>query len=129
MNRVGVRRKRQFLQRRTPPYGLRHLLQRGEPPQRSGLPQRTGLGTRTKKIVRAADSIGANIAEERGRHNFQDNRRFIKIARGSLNETIYWLRLAYARNLLTVEQTNRFKPIVDELSPKLNAYLYSIGHK
>ncbi len=35
-----------------------------------------------KQIIRAADSIGANIAEGTGRHNFQDNRRFVKIARG-----------------------------------------------
>ncbi len=34
--------------------------------------------TMGKQIVRAADSIGANIAEGRGRHNFQDNRRFVK---------------------------------------------------
>ena len=81
-----------------------------------------------KQIVRSADSIGANIAEGTGRHNFQDNRRFVKIARGSLNETIHWLRRAYTRNLLTKEQVNKLKPIIDELSPKLNAYLKSIGN-
>ncbi|QSJ19849.1 four helix bundle protein [Nostoc sp. UHCC 0702] len=81
-----------------------------------------------KQIVRAADSIGANIAEGRGRYNFQDNKRFVKIARGSMNETIHWMRLAYSRNLLTNEQVNILKPIIDELSPKLNAYLNSIGN-
>jgi four helix bundle protein len=40
-----------------------------------------------RQIVRCADSIGANIAEGTGRYNFQDNRRFVKTARGSLNET------------------------------------------
>jgi four helix bundle protein len=40
-----------------------------------------------KQIVRSADSIGANIAEGTGRGSFQDNRRFIKMGRGSLNET------------------------------------------
>jgi len=52
--------------------------------------------TMGKQIVRAADSICVNIAERRGRHNFKDNQRFVKIARASLYETISWLRLAYA---------------------------------
>jgi four helix bundle protein len=82
-----------------------------------------------KQIVRSADSICANIAEGRGRYNDQDNRRFVKIARGSLYETISWLRLAYARQLLTNEQASRLKPILDELLPKLNAYLKTIGNR
>jgi four helix bundle protein len=81
-----------------------------------------------KQIVRSVDSIGANIAEGSGRYNFQDNRRFIRVARGSLNETRYWLRRAYTRHLLTPEQVDKLRPIIDELSPKLNAYLNSIGH-
>jgi len=82
-----------------------------------------------KQIVKSADSIGANIAEGNGRYNLQDNQRFVKIARGSLNETRHWLRLAYKRKLLNQEQTNRIKPIIDELSPKLNAYLNSLKRK
>ncbi|WP_109007761.1 four helix bundle protein [Nostoc commune] len=78
------------------------------------------------EIVRSADSTCVNIAEGRGRYNDQDNRRFVKIARGSLYETISWLRLAYARQLLTNEHVSRFKPILDELLPKLNAYFKSL---
>jgi four helix bundle protein len=80
-----------------------------------------------KQLVRAADSIGANISEGTGRGSFQDNRHFVKISRGSLNETQHWLRRAYKRDLLKEKEANRLKPIVDELSPKLNAYLKSIG--
>ncbi len=80
-----------------------------------------------KQLTRAADSIGANIAEGSGRGSFQDNRRFVKIARGSLYETRHWLRRAYKRDLLTDEQVGKLKPILDELGPKLNAYLNSIG--
>ena len=80
-----------------------------------------------RQMVRAADSVGANIAEGTGRGSFQDNRRFVRTARGSLNETRHWLRRAHQRKLLTPDATNRIKPIIDELAPKLNAYLRSIG--
>ncbi|MBD2251298.1 four helix bundle protein [Nostoc parmelioides] len=82
-----------------------------------------------KQIVKSADSIGANIAEGNGRYNLQDNQRFIKIARDSLNETRHWLRLAYKRKLLTQEQIDKIKPMINELSPKLNAYLNSLKKK
>lgn len=80
-----------------------------------------------KQVIRAVDSIGANIAEGAGRGTYQDNRRFVRTARGSLNETQYWLRRAYSRKLLTDEQVGRLKPLVNELAPRLNAYLRSIG--
>ena len=79
------------------------------------------------QIVRAADSIGANIAEGSGRGSFQDNRRFIRIARGSLKETQHFLCRAYRRKLLDDNQVNKIKPLVDNLAPMLNGYLRSIG--
>ena len=82
-----------------------------------------------KQVVRSADSIGANIAESTGRGSYQDNRRFVRIGRGSLYETKHWLRRAYKRNLLTDEQVDKLKLMLDELAPKLNAYLNSIGKK
>jgi four helix bundle protein len=83
--------------------------------------------TVARQLVRAADSIGANIAEGCGRGTYKDNRRFVRIARGSLNETRHWLRRAYRRGLLTAEQVDDVKPLLDELGPRLNAYLGSIG--
>ena len=80
-----------------------------------------------KQLVRAADSIGANIAEGSGRRAFQDSRRFVRIARGSLNETKHWLRRAFKRRLLKQVEIDKTKTIVDELAPRLNAYLASIG--
>lgn len=79
------------------------------------------------QLARAADSIGANIAEGAGRGSFQDNRRFVRIARGSLNETRHFLGRAYARGLISEADTAGLKPLLDELSPRLNAYLKSIG--
>jgi four helix bundle protein len=80
-----------------------------------------------KQLVRAADSIGANIAEGCGRWNYRDNRRFVRIARGSLNECKYWLRRAFRRKLLTAEEVSVIKPLLTDLGPSLNAYLRSIG--
>ena len=79
------------------------------------------------QLVRAADSIGANLAEGSGRGSDADYRRFIRIARGSLYETRHWLRRAFRRDLLTSKQVEVLTQIIDELTPKLNAYLRSIG--
>jgi len=80
-----------------------------------------------KQVVRCADSIGANIAEGTGRGSFQDNRRFVRIARGSLYETRHWLRRAYKRELLKRNEITELKSLIDNLSPMLNSYLKSIG--
>ena len=79
-----------------------------------------------KQLVRAADSISANIAERSGRGSAIDNRKFLRIARGSLYETKSFLRRAYHRQLLTSEQMNQLKPLVNELLPKLNAYIKQV---
>jgi four helix bundle protein len=80
-----------------------------------------------KQLVRAADSVGANIAEGSGRGSYQDNRRFVRTARASLNETQYFLRCAFRRKLITDQKVKSIKPLLDELAPKLNAFLKSIG--
>jgi four helix bundle protein len=80
-----------------------------------------------KQVVRSADSVGANVSEGSGRGRFLDNKRFVRMARGSLNETQHWLRRAFKRNLLTKKQIDALRPLIDELSPTLNAYLKSIG--
>jgi len=80
-----------------------------------------------EQLVDAADSIGANIAEGAGRGSYADNKRFVRISRGSLYETKHFLRRAYRRKLLSDSQTEELTIIINELSPKLNAYLKSIG--
>jgi four helix bundle protein len=82
-----------------------------------------------RQIVRAADSIGANIAEGSGRGSVPDRQRFIRIARGSLYETQHWLRRAFNRNLLSAEEVIDLKAIIHNLAPMLNAYLRSTGQK
>lgn len=80
-----------------------------------------------KQLVRSADRVGANIAEGSGRGTDQDKRRFLRIARGSLYETKYWLRRAYKRGLLQREQAHSMKLLRGELLLKLNAYLRAIN--
>ena len=80
------------------------------------------------QLVRSADSIRANVAEGTGRGSFADNKRFVRIARGSLYETRHWLRRAYQRDLLSEEDITTLRKLMDELSPRLNAYLNSIGN-
>ncbi len=55
------------------------------------------------QLVRAADSIGANIAEGYGRFSFKEKLYFTRIARGSLYETKHWLEII----------TNRFEVAED----------------
>lgn len=80
-----------------------------------------------RQIVRAADSVGANIAEGSERGSYQDNRRFVRTARGSLNETQHFLRRAFRRKLLTSAQVAKLKPLIENFAPQLNAYLKSVG--
>ena len=79
------------------------------------------------QIVKAADSIGANIAEGSGRGTDPELRRFLRVSRGSLYETQHWLRRAFTRGLLSENQISDLVPLVNELTPRLNAYLKSIG--
>ena len=80
-----------------------------------------------QQIVDAADGVGSNIAEGSGRGSLQDNRRFVRIARGSLYETKHWLRRAYRRKLLSDQEVSDLKPLIDELLPTLNAYVRSLN--
>ena len=65
--------------------------------------QRNTVGS---QLVRAIDSVGANISEGYERGSKTDNARFVKIARGSLFETKYWITLAENRKLISSKELN-----------------------
>ena len=75
------------------------------------------------QIIRAVDSISANIAEGYGRFHFKGQRQFCYIARGSLYETRTWLEKAMKR--IPEDKKSLLKIIseLDELHIKLNAYI------
>ena len=81
------------------------------------------------QLIKSADSIGANIAEGSGRGSPAEKKRFAKIARGSLFEVKHWLRRAYKRQLLADGEIKVFQRLIEELTPKLSAYINSIGKK
>ena len=81
------------------------------------------------QLIKAADSIGANIAEGTGRGSYRDNRRFARIARGSLFEVKHWLRRAYRRGLLSENEVSNLQNLINELTPKLSAYINSISNR
>lgn len=81
------------------------------------------------QFIESADSMGANIAEGSGRGSPAEKKRFAKIARGSLFEVKHWLRRAYKRKLLSDSEVKMFQKLIEELTPKLSAYINAIGKK
>ena len=82
-----------------------------------------------KQLVRAADSIAANLSEGFGRFHFKENINFSYYSRGSLYETKTWLTKALARNLISEDQYNNFTRDINTIAIKLNNYIKSIGPK
>lgn len=82
-----------------------------------------------KQLVRAADSISANIAEGYGRYFFKENRKFCFYSRGSLLETKNWLGKAHRRNLISTELFNSLINELETLRKSLNAYIKYISNQ
>lgn len=80
-----------------------------------------------KQLVRAADSIAANISEGYGRYHYKENLNFCFYARGSLKETSTWLTKARNRNLISIEKFEELNQLCESLSVKLNNYIRTIG--
>jgi len=81
------------------------------------------------QLVRAVDSIAANISEGYGRFSFKENKQFCYYSRGSLFETKTWIAKANNRGLIGNEDFENFKVDIDFIGKKLNSYINSIGKK
>jgi four helix bundle protein len=80
-----------------------------------------------KQLVKAVDSIAANLSEGYGRYFFKENRQFCYYSRGSLHETKTWLRKAFNRGLIIEEVFQKISDDLETLSVKLNNYIKTIG--
>ncbi|MEW5949656.1 MAG: four helix bundle protein [Thermodesulfobacteriota bacterium] len=80
-----------------------------------------------KQLVRAVDSIAANIAEGYGRYHYKENKNFCYFARGSLEETKTWLRKSIRRDLIDQSKHQELFDIMKKLPRLLNSYIRSIG--
>jgi four helix bundle protein len=77
------------------------------------------------QLVRAADSVGANIAEAYGRWHRADQRRQLYVARGSVYELDYWVSRAESGKLIPDGTSGR----VDELGRTLNGLIKAHARK
>ncbi len=79
-----------------------------------------------EQIVRSADSISANISEAHGRHHFRDRQKFCYYSRGSLQETLTWIRKAQMRGYISKETGKEIAGELAEVRRMLNGYIRSM---
>jgi len=82
-----------------------------------------------KQLIRAVDSIAANLSEGYGRFHYKENRQFCYFSRGSLYECRTWLKKPHNRDLIDDNEFKNFEHELNKISIKLNNYIKSIGKK
>src|SRR5215218_8394556 len=76
-----------------------------------------------KQLVRAADSISANITEGYGRYYYKESKQFYFYARGSIQETKAWLSKCKRRKIIGAIEADALLQKADALLIKLNAFI------
>jgi len=82
-----------------------------------------------KQLIRAVDSIAANLSEGYGRYHFKEEKNFAYYSRGSLYETKTWLTKAKNRNLISEQRFSEYSDSLTILVKMLNNYIKTIGPK
>ena len=80
-----------------------------------------------KQLVKAADSVAANLSEGFGRYHYREAKHFYYYSRGSLYETKTWLTKAHKRKLIPDNKYDKLRKEIRNISVKLNNYIKSIG--
>lgn len=81
--------------------------------------------TMGKQLVKAIDSIAANLSEGFGRYHYREKINFGYYSRGSLYESRTWLKKATNRGLIDIEDYKRFINEIRNIGVKLNNYIKS----
>ena len=79
--------------------------------------------TMGKQLVKAADSIAANLSEGFGRYHFREKKNFGYYSRGSLYETKTWITKANNRGLIGDKDYNQYVGVINDIGVKLNNYI------
>lgn len=79
-----------------------------------------------KQLVRAIDSVSANISEGFGRNTYKDQRSFYYFSRGSLYESKTWITKAYRRAVIDEKTYNELLVEFNVLGVKLNNFIASV---
>ncbi len=82
-----------------------------------------------KQLVRAVDSVAANLSEGFGRYHYKEAKNFSYYSRGSLYETKTWITKAKNRKMINEEDFAIFKKDINLIGRMLNNYIKSIGNK
>ncbi len=82
-----------------------------------------------KQLVRAADSIAANLSEGYGRFHYKENKQFCYYCRGSIFETVTWINKARRRGLVSEDEYIDILQKLRSLTIKVNRYIQSIGRE
>ena len=77
------------------------------------------------QIIKSSDSIASNLAEGYGRYTPAERKLFYRYSRGSFEETKAWLRKLIRRKVIKENEIQKYTRIIDELGPKLNAFIKS----
>lgn len=76
-----------------------------------------------KQLVRALDSVGANMAEADGRFGDKEGIQFLTIARESAREARYWLERAGERALISADEARTLLEELNHASRELNSLI------
>lgn|SRR6056297_1325711 len=82
-----------------------------------------------KQLIRAIDSVAANLSEGYGRFHYKENKNFCYYSRGSLYESKTWITKAFNRGLISEVDYESLKSDINTIGVKLNNYIKSIGNK